>query len=275
MRFTKGHGTANDFVLLDDPDAQLALSDAAVAAICDRRRGVGADGILRVVRTAAVPGWDHLAADAEWFMDYRNADGGAVEMCGNGIRVFARYLADRGRTTSAEIPIATRDGVKIVRLRDGVDVTVDMGAPRDMELLPDDGVYVSMGNPHVVLFADDLAAAPVDDVGRRIEQEWDGGTNVEFVHVLDPTSVEMRVWERGVGETHSCGTGACAAAVGAHLRGYAGRRVDVTLPGGTLRVEWSAQDSVMMTGPALLVSDGELRPEWLTLSGLSDHKEPA
>jgi len=273
VRFTKGHGTANDFVLLDDPDAQLALSDAAVAAICDRRRGVGADGILRVVRTAAVPGWDHLAADAEWFMDYRNADGGAVEMCGNGIRVFARYLADRGRTTSAEIPIATRDGVKIVRLRDGVDVTVDMGAPRDMELLPQDGVFVSMGNPHVVLFADDLALAPVHDAGRLIEQEWDGGTNVEFVHVTSKTSVEMRVWERGVGETLSCGTGACAAAVAAHLRGYAGREVDVTLPGGTLQVEWTADDTVLMTGPAVLVGDGELRPAWLALNDIRDDEE--
>jgi diaminopimelate epimerase len=273
VRFTKGHGTANDFVLLDDPDGELSLSDPAVEAICDRRRGIGADGILRVVRTSNVPGWDHLASDAEWFMDYRNADGGAVEMCGNGIRVFARYLADRGRTASAEIPIATRDGVKTVRLRDGVDVTVDMGAPRDMELLPQDGVFVSMGNPHVVLFADDLRTVAVHDAGRLIEQEWDGGTNVEFVHVTSKTSVEMRVWERGVGETLSCGTGACAAAVAAHLRGYAGREVDVTLPGGTLQVEWTADDTVLMTGPAVLVGDGELRPEWLALNDIRDDEE--
>ena len=269
VRFTKGHGTANDFVLVDDPDGALALTDAAVAAICDRRRGVGADGVLRVVRTAYAEGWDHLADDATWFMDYRNADGSAVEMCGNGIRVFARYLADRGLVTGTSLDIATRDGVKQVWLKDGGQVTVDMGTPRDTELLPDDGVFVSMGNPHVVLFADDLTTAPVDTVGRRIEQEWDGGTNVEFVRVVDKSGIGMRVWERGVGETMSCGTGACASAVAAHLRGYADRVVDVTLPGGTLQVEWTAQDSVLMTGPAVLAYDGELRPEWLAAIDLS------
>ncbi|HVE63810.1 MAG TPA: diaminopimelate epimerase [Mycobacteriales bacterium] len=273
MRFTKGHGTANDFVLLADPRGDLALTDSAVEAICDRRRGVGADGILRVVRTSNVSGWDHLAGAAEWFMDYRNADGGAVEMCGNGIRVFARYLADRGLAASSELPIATRDGVKTVWLRDSGDVTVDMGAPRDLELLPDDGVFVSMGNPHVVLFTDDLATAPVRDVGSRIEREWDGGTNVEFVRVEAQAALSMRVWERGVGETLSCGTGACAAAVGAHLRGYTGRAADVTLPGGTLHVEWTAEDRMLMTGPAVLVSDGTLCAEWLTRHGVAVDEE--
>ncbi len=273
MRFTKGHGTANDFVLLDDLDGRLRLTDVAVAAICDRRRGVGADGILRVVRTSAVPGWDHLADQAEWFMDYRNADGGAVEMCGNGIRVFARYLVDHGHAVNAEIPIATRDGVKTVWLRPSGDVTVDMGVPREMEMLPDDAVFVSMGNPHVVLFADDLATAPVHEVGSRIEQEWDGGTNVEFVHVVDKAAIGMRVWERGVGETLSCGTGACASAVGAHVRGYTGREVEVTLPGGTLHVDWTPDDRMLMTGPAVLVSEGTLRPEWLTLHDLQPDEE--
>ena len=272
MRFTKGHGTANDFVLLDDPDGALRLTDAAVAAICDRRRGVGADGILRVVRTAYAEGFTHLADDADWFMDYRNADGSAVEMCGNGIRVFARHLAERGLVGDAtDLRIGTRDGVKQVRLTDGGQVTVDMGTPRDTELLPDDGVYVSMGNPHVVLFADDLATAPVLSVGPRIEREWDGGTNVEFVRVVDRTAIGMRVWERGVGETMSCGTGACASAVAAHLRGYADRTVDVSLPGGTLQVEWTGDGdgTVLMTGPAVLAYDGELRPEWLAAAELS------
>ncbi len=269
MRFTKGHGTANDFVLIDDVDGRLALTDAAVAAICDRRRGVGADGILRVVRTRYVEGWAQDADSAEWFMDYRNADGGAVEMCGNGIRVFARYLADRGLVTGSELSIGTRDGVKTVWLTDGGQVTVDMGQARDTELLPDDGVFVSMGNPHVVLFADDLATAPVEEVGRRIEQEWDGGTNVEFVRVVDRSAIGMRVWERGVGETMSCGTGACASAVAASLRGYADRIVDVSLPGGTLAVEWTESGAVLLTGPAVLAYDGELRPEWLSATDLT------
>ncbi|HVF18841.1 MAG TPA: diaminopimelate epimerase [Mycobacteriales bacterium] len=270
MRFTKGHGTANDFVLLDDPGGALALTDASVAAICDRRRGVGADGILRVVRTAYVEGWSDSSDTAEWFMDYRNADGSAVEMCGNGIRVFARYLADRGLVDgTTQLDIATRDGVKRVWLADGGQVTVDMGTPRDAALLPDDAVYVSMGNPHVVLFADDLATAPVLTVGPAIEGEWDGGTNVEFVRVVDRTAIGMRVWERGVGETMSCGTGACASAVAAHLRGYADRAVDVSLPGGSLQVEWTAGDTVLMTGPAVLAYDGDLRPEWLAATDLT------
>jgi len=274
VRFTKGHGTANDFVLVDDHDGALELTAAAVAAICDRRRGVGADGILRVVRTAYVDGWAHLAGEAEWFMDYRNADGGAVEMCGNGIRVFARYLVDHSLVDhslvehslaggATELDVATRDGVKRLWLRDGGQVTVDMGTPRDTELLPDDGVFVSMGNPHVVLFADDLATAPVATVGPAIERDWDGGTNVEFVRVVDETAIGLRVWERGVGETMSCGTGACASAVAAHLRGYAGRTVDVALPGGTLAVDWTVGGTVLMTGPAVLAYDGDLRPEWL------------
>ena len=267
MRYTKGHGTANDFVLLDDPEGELLLSDALVAAICDRRRGVGADGILRVVRTQHVDGWTHLADDATWFMDYRNADGSAVEMCGNGIRVFARHLVERGYADGAEIPIGTRDGVKRVWLTDGDLVTVDMGIPRDTALLPDDGVFVSMGNPHVVLFTSDLATAPVDTVGPAMEGAWEGGTNVEFVRVVDETAIGMRVWERGVGETMSCGTGACASAVAAHLRGYAGRAVEVTLPGGSLHVDWTDEGTVLMTGPAVLVSEGVLRPDWQRLSG--------
>lgn len=266
MRYTKGHGTGNDFVLLDDPDGELALTDATVAAICDRRRGIGADGVLRVVRTAYVEGYTHLAGEADWFMDYRNADGSAVEMCGNGVRVFARHLLDRGHAEGSEHRIATRDGVKRVWTTDGAQVTVDMGEPRDTELLPDDGVFVSMGNPHVVLFADDLATAPIDTVGPTIEREWDGGTNVEFVRVVDEAAIGMRVWERGVGETMSCGTGACASAVAAHLRGYAGRDVAVSLPGGTLQVRWTDEGPVRMTGPAVLVSDGVLRPEWLRLT---------
>ncbi len=261
MRFTKGHGTANDFVLVPDPDGALTLSDAAVAAVCDRRTGIGADGVLRVVRTRHVPGYEHLAA--EWFMDYRNADGGAVEMCGNGVRVFARYLADRGWAAGPHLPVGTRDGVKHVTLNDDGTVTVDMGPPAFDGTAPDGAAYVSMGNPHVVFFVPDVAAAPVLTEGPAIERATPGGTNVEYAAVTGADRLAMRVWERGVGETMSCGTGACAVAVAAARAGHAGRDVEVAVPGGVLRVAWT-DETVLLTGPAVLVADGELRDEWLT-----------
>ena len=265
MRFTKGHGTANDFVLVADPDGALTLTDAFVRAVCDRRTGVGGDGVLRVVPTEYVAEFAHLAATAEWFMDYRNADGGAVEMCGNGVRVFARYLADLGWVTGTEAPVATRDGVKHVTLRDDGRVTVDMGPPSFDGTAPAGATFVSMGNPHVVFFVDDVAAAPVLTDGPRIEAATPGGTNVEYAVVASPRDLAMRVWERGVGETMSCGTGACAVAVAAATNGLAERSVTVAVPGGVLDVAWD--DTVLLTGPAVLVADGDLRPEWLALLG--------
>jgi diaminopimelate epimerase len=262
VRFTKGHGTANDFVLLPDPDGLLSLGDAFVRAVCDRRTGIGADGILRVVRTACVPEYASLAPDAEWFMDYRNADGGAVEMCGNGVRVFARYLATRGWAVDDSLAIATRDGVKRVTLRPGGEVTVDMGAPSFDGPAPDGATYVSMGNPHVVFFVDDLMDAPVLTDGPAIEAATPGGTNVEYAAVASRDHLAMRVWERGVGETMSCGTGACAAAVAAASRDLADREVAVAVPGGLLHVAW-AGERVLLTGPAVLVGDGDLRAEWV------------
>ncbi|HEV2891923.1 MAG TPA: diaminopimelate epimerase [Frankiaceae bacterium] len=255
MRFTKGHGTANDFVLLPDPSGTLALGDDLVRALCDRRRGIGADGVLRVVPTAAVPEVADQAGEAEWFMDYRNADGGAVEMCGNGVRVFARYLVTRGYASGPSLAIATRDGVKRVELV-GDDVRVDMGAPSFEGRAPDGATFVSMGNPHVVFFVPSVASAPVLTEGPRIEAATPGGTNVEYAAVSSRSAVAMRVWERGVGETQSCGTGACAVAVAAALNDLAERRVAVTVPGGDLAVEWT-DETVYLTGPAVLVADGE------------------
>jgi diaminopimelate epimerase len=260
VRFTKGHGTANDFVLLPDPDGTLALTDAQVAAICDRRTGIGADGILRVVRSRCLPAGSGL--DAEWFMDYRNADGGAVEMCGNGIRVFARYLVTYGLASGARHDIGTRDGVKHVTLNDDGSVTVDMGPPSFDGTAPDGATYVSMGNPHVVFLVPSVDSAPVTTEGARIEAATPGGTNVEYVAVRDRMHLTMRVWERGVGETMSCGTGACAAAVAAAVLDVGDRAADVEVPGGTVRVEWS-DDTVHLTGPAVLVADGDLRDDWL------------
>ncbi|MEP7054684.1 MAG: diaminopimelate epimerase [Actinomycetota bacterium] len=272
MRFVKGHGTGNDFVVLADLDAQLQLTDATVQALCDRHFGLGADGILRVVPTAAVDEFAHLAADARWFMDYRNADGSAAEMCGNGVRVFARYLYDAGLDTTGAVAIATRDGIKTVRRIAADRYAVDMGTPEITEPAPTaldvdgdkyDATLVSMGNPHAILFVDDVAAAPVRTLGPRIDALYPGGSNVEFVRVDAPDALTMRVWERGVGETLSCGTGACAAAVASAYAGHTGREVAVDVPGGRLDIVWSADGRVTMTGPAVFVAAGDLDPEWL------------
>lgn len=276
MRFLKGHGTGNDFIVLPDIDAQTALSDEAVSALCDRHFGIGANGILRVVPTAAVAEVRHLAPDAPWFMDYRNADGSTSQMCGNGIRVFARFLYDAGFESGPEVAVATRDGIKRVRRIERDRFAVDMGQPVVTEPAPTsldidgdkhDVVEVSVGNPHAVLFVDDVTAAPVHSLGARIEQSYPAGANVEFVKIDGPDAITMRVWERGVGETLSCGTGACAAAVAATSLGHTGRQVWVSVPGGRLHVDWTQSGSVVMTGPATFVASGELDPEWLAAIG--------
>ncbi|MGQ0847219.1 MAG: diaminopimelate epimerase [Sporichthyaceae bacterium] len=274
LPFVKGHGTENDFVLLPDPDGQLKLEAADVAAICDRRAGVGADGILRVVRTAAEPEAGAWAGQAEWFMDYRNADGSIAEMCGNGIRVFARYLVDAGLSAPGKFAIATRGGVRIVECAVQGPVTVDMGAA----VLPDLGPVtvrvadrcwsasaVLMPNPHAVVVVEDVADA--GDLLRPPIVEppsaYPDGVNVEFVRILGPAHLQLRVHERGSGETRSCGTGVCAAVVAAQRSGHLGPGVvDVDVPGGRLQIEVLADGTVSMTGPAVFVAAGEwFRPE--------------
>jgi len=266
VQFVKGHGTRNDFVVLPDFEDELRLTDAAVAAICDRRSGIGADGVLRVVRSAAAG----RESDAEWFMDYRNADGSVAEMCGNGIRVFGRYLIDNGLADPGRLHVDTRAGVKKLDVPATGDITVGMGAP---ERLPDAKVMLSgdwwpahgwsMGNPHLVLVdgppvdAADLSSAPAIDPGDAFAD----GVNVEVVEVLSPTGIRMRVHERGVGETQSCGTGACAAAVAVMaLRGERST-YDVDVPGGRLTVKWCDGGQVLLTGPAVIVAEGEYRSD--------------
>ncbi len=270
--FLKGHGTENDFVLLPDADGSRHgdLDPALVALLCDRRAGLGADGVLRVVRTEADVDPSAVAARglAAWFMDYRNADGSTSEMCGNGIRVFARYLVDHeGVDASVPIPIATRTGVLSVTLDDASGlVSVDMGSPR---LLGDTKVaigplawpatHVSMGNPHAVAFVESLA-----DAGDLLEPPsydaavYPHGVNVEFVVRRGRHHVAMRVHERGSGETRSCGTGACAAMVVSALADGAERNTpyQVDVPGGTLQITWTDRDRVILTGPAVLVASG-------------------
>ena len=268
----KGHGTENDFVLLPDPDGAVHgdLDAGFVAALCDRRRGLGADGVLRVVRTEAIG----LPSQGEWFMDYRNADGSISEMCGNGVRVFARHLIDAGLVPSGErIVVGTRGGDKLVDVLDDGSYSVDMGpyevrstskveaAGRTWEALD-----VRTGNPHAVAFVDRVAdagallEAPTHDTGT-----YPDGVNVEFVERVGERHVRMRVHERGSGETRSCGTGACAVGIAlAEADGLLGPHVDVTyrvdVPGGTLHVR-VAPDHVVLTGPAQIVATGDM--DWI------------
>ncbi|GAA4820552.1 diaminopimelate epimerase [Streptomyces ziwulingensis] len=288
IAFLKGHGTENDFVIVPDPENAVDLPPAAVAALCDRRAGIGGDGLLHVVRSAAHPEARHLAAEAEWFMDYRNGDGSIAEMCGNGVRVFARYLQHAGYATEGDLAVATRGGVKSVHLAKAAshagsaagDITVGMGRA----VLPEGDVTVSvgerdwparnvnMGNPHAVAFVADLAHA--GDLRSpppfQPAAAYPDGVNVEFVADRGPGHVAMRVHERGVGETRSCGTGACAVAVAAARRDGADPAVTgapatyrVDLPGGTLVITERPDGEIEMTGPAVIVAEGEIDAEWL------------
>ncbi|MBZ6113143.1 MULTISPECIES: diaminopimelate epimerase [Streptomyces] len=288
IAFLKGHGTENDFVIVPDPGNALDLPPAAVAALCDRRAGIGGDGLLHVVRSAAHPEAVHMAAEAEWFMDYRNGDGSVAEMCGNGVRVFARYLQRAGHVGEGDLAVATRGGVKRVHLAKAVsdggsaaeDVTVGMGRA----LLPEGDVEVSvgerswparnvnMGNPHAVAFvadlshAGDLYAPPPHEPASA----YPDGVNVEFVADRGPRHVAMRVHERGSGETRSCGTGACAVAVATARRDGADPAVTgvpatytVDVPGGTLVITERPDGEIEMTGPAVIVAEGEFDSAWL------------
>ena len=273
--FLKGHGTENDFVLLPDHDGSVHgdLSAERVRALCDRRAGIGADGVLRVIRTSALDSeieWGTSAVEpvetslrTEWFMDYRNSDGSFSEMCGNGIRVFARHLVEEGLVPADEpVRIGTGAGVKTVT-RTGDVWTVDMGVAQvlgetkvGLEGRSWPAVHVDLGNPHAVAMVDDLA-----EVGSLVEEPaydealFQEGVNVEFVVRRGLDHLAMRVHERGSGETRSCGTGACAAAVAAAAGEGPGRwRVDV--PGGELEVSRDEAGHVFLTGPALIVARG-------------------
>jgi diaminopimelate epimerase len=274
--FLKGHGTENDFVLLPDHDGSVHgdLSAERVRALCDRRAGIGGDGVLRVIRTGATPvveegalrpSRNHMEVDIpEWFMDYRNADGTTAEMCGNGSRVFARYLYDEGLVPSDEpVRIATRDGVKtLTRVSDDI-LTVDLGVATihgETKVSVGDrswpATHVTMCNPHAVVVLDDLAEAGTLYEEPAYDQAvYPDGVNIEFVARRGPDHIAMRVHERGVGETRSCGTGACAAGLAAAPDGPGSWRVDV--PGGTLQVSRDDRARVSLTGPAEIVARGE------------------
>ncbi|MCU1473960.1 diaminopimelate epimerase [Amnibacterium sp.] len=291
VRFTKGHGTGNDFVLVADPDGVLDLAPSEVARLCDRHLGIGADGVLRAVRAAADPEGAALAdGGAVWFMDYRNADGSAAEMCGNGIRVFTAFLVAEGLATLDDdgLPIVTRGGVRTVRRAPngfavdlgpftlgGNDVVVSVpGIP-----VARPGLAVTVPNPHVVVALADGDELDAAELARppRLDPEPAAGANVELVHPADPLvqdgagRIRMRVHERGSGETLSCGTGAAAAALAA--RYWAGSSAPalwhVSVPGGELEVRMlhaADGEHVELSGPAELVYSGVVDRAALTSS---------
>jgi len=278
--FTKGHGTQNDFVLLPDPDGQLPLTPAVVAALCDRRRGVGADGVLRVT-TATAAGLERIpegVQPGDWYMDYRNADGSIAQMCGNGVRVFAHYLLASGLESRGEFVVGSLAGPRPVVVHSWdhttADVTVEMGKTNQLgtgEAIvcgrPFAGLAIDVGNPHLAcvdpdLTADELAALDVAAAVSFDRTQFPDGVNVEVLTAPHAGAVSMRVHERGVGETRSCGTGTVAAAVAAlAFDGATTGTLQVRIPGGRVTVEVTDASS-FLRGPSVLVARGEISEEW-------------
>jgi diaminopimelate epimerase len=278
LEFTKMHGLGNDFIIVEDLDETVDLAPEAVAWFCHRNFGIGADGLI-LVRPSSLP-------DADFFMLYYNADGTTAEMCGNGVRCFAKYLVDRALIDEQNdsVRVQTLGGVKPItftRDENGLmaAATVDMGEPVlepaqiPVHLLGERVIgepittvagefaitAVSMGNPHAIIWVDEADSAPVDTAGPMIETHplFPAKTNVEFAQPVGRNRIRLRVWERGVGETLACGTGACATAVAAVLAGHSDREVTVELPGGELEIRWDPADGhVYMTGPAVEVFRG-------------------
>jgi diaminopimelate epimerase len=285
LRISKYHGTGNDFVLIEDLDDERPLSAELVRALCDRRFGIGGDGVIRVTR----------AEGADFFMDYWNRDGNVAEMCGNGIRCLGKLVFERGLIDRTELDVMTRGGVRHLSIREEngvVDaVTVEMGRPAFARVAipmtgPEDetflqqpveaedtvfrGSAVSMGNPHLVLLVEqDPDEIDVATIGRSLEHDplFPEGTNVEFVYPSEG-GLKARVWERGVGETLACGTGACAAFIAVSQAGRVARRGTVRFPGGPLEIEWAESGEVFLTGPAERVFEGLLDETWLSARGL-------
>jgi len=275
MRFTKMHGLGNDYVYVNCFEEVIANPPETARYVSDRHFGVGSDGLIMIKPSEA----------ADFEMEMYNADGSRGEMCGNGIRCVAKYVYDYGLTDKTSISIDTLGGIKYLDLTvengKAVLVKVDMGKPIldpgqipivsagdaviDEAVVVDGTEYrmtgVSMGNPHIVIYVDDLNGLDMEKTGPKFEshERFPKRINTEFAHVIDRTTVEMRVWERGSGETLACGTGACAVAVASILNGYTDDEVTVKLLGGDLIIRWDREsDKVYMTGPATVVYDGEI-----------------
>lgn len=298
--YWRGHGTGNDFVLIADPDGDLEISPAMTSQICDRHRGIGADGLIRAVRSELLSEGREVLAfapEAEWFMDYRNADGTIAEMCGNGVRVFVHFLVSTGLAdlpAGSTLTVGTRAGAKEVTLV-GSDYEIDMGPWRKAfpERSADDGtdavvsasgievrrgISIDMGNPHtVVVLPPGTSLSPLNLFNEpHVSPRPRRGTNVEFASLNEPKNPElprtitMRVYERSVGETQACGTGACATAVAVRLvSGLQDAQWTVQMPGGPVLVRFqrergmggTAREHVFLRGPAKMVSKGTIDPE--------------
>ncbi|WP_097462044.1 diaminopimelate epimerase [Mangrovitalea sediminis] len=273
LRFTKMHGLGNDFIVIDGVTQPFRLQPEQIRQLGDRHFGIGFDQLL-VVEPPGLP-------DVDFRYRIFNADGGEVEQCGNGARCFARFVRDQHLTNKRVLRVETRSGVIELKVTREGRVIVDMGVPRlepaEVPFVADRRAVtycvedagetfelsaISMGNPHGVLLVDDVDTAPVQTVGPRLEHHsrFPERANIGFMQVLSPQKVRLRVFERGVGETLACGTGACAAVVAGCLRGLLEGRVEVQLPGGSLWIEWRGEGApVMMEGPASRVFEGQVR----------------
>lgn len=273
LRFTKMHGLGNDFIVLDGISQRIRLSEDKIRRLADRRFGVGCDQVL-IVEVPQNP-------DVDFRYRIFNADGSEVENCGNGARCFARFVLDRKLTGKRNIVVETANGVMTLRVQDNDDVQVDMGAPR---LAPADLPFtaeqqavtyslplsdttleisaVSMGNPHAVTVVDDVRTAPVEIWGPEVEahEQFPRRVNAGFMDIVSRSEINLRVYERGSGETLACGTGACAAVVAGRLRNLLDSKVKVNLPGGSLTIEWQGEGQpVLMSGPATHVFHGQVK----------------
>lgn len=256
---TYGHGTHNDFLVFFDPDDQLTLSATQIASMCNRESGIGADGVIRIIKS-----------DGRWFMDYRNADGSIAEMCGNGIRVMARYLVKKGHQKEGIFAIDTRAGIKHLRVPLDDDISVNMGKVYDESeqvIASANGVIysgfnINVGNPHAVVFTDNLDSLGSLEIAPEVSpaDSYPEGVNVEFVEILPNHEAKMRVHERGSGETQSCGTGTCAVALAATMKSGESlpSRWVIYPPGGRLVVDIDGHSNATLTGPAVLLEDHDV-----------------
>ncbi|WP_163130138.1 diaminopimelate epimerase [Agarivorans sp. Alg241-V36] len=272
VNFTKMHGLGNDFVVIDNVTQNVFFNQEVISRLADRNFGIGFDQFLVV----------EPPYDPELDFHYRifNADGSEVEQCGNGARCFARFVVNKGLTNKRSIGVSTKSGKIVLHVENDGQVTVNMGVPefepskipfkakkaektyilRDEEQTVFAGA-VSMGNPHCVLEVDDVAQAPLETLGMRLEkhERFPQKVNVGFSQIIDDKNIKLRVFERGVGETLACGTGACAAMVVGRQQGKLAETVNVDLPGGRLRIQWAGEGKpVKMTGPATMVFDGQV-----------------
>lgn len=261
IKFTKMHGAGNDYIYVDTTKYPIESPEKLSVAWSTPHTGIGSDGLVLI----------GSSDKADFSMRIFNADGSEAKMCGNASRCIGKYLYEYGLTSKTAVTLDTLSGIKVLKLHveDGKvnTVTVDMGTPTDMQEQtveangqPFTGTTVSMGNPHLVIFVDDIKEIDLENIGPKLENHplFPGRINVEFAQILEDGKIRMRVWERGSGITQACGTGACATAVAAALTGRAGRTSDIIMDGGTLTIEWDEKNGhVMMTGGAVRVFDGE------------------